>query len=127
VADKICKIDGCGNKGSGNGCAHGMCKQCYMKKWRRDHPKRQGTIARRAKLKNKYGISLEEYEEIFNAQKGKCAICRDSQKKLLCIDHDHLTGGIRGLLCQRCNTGLGQFRDNRLFLARAAEYLLISR
>lgn len=118
-----CSVAGCGKR---HNCK-GMCKKHYMLWWRDKNPKQQKEISRRAKLKSEYGITQIDFETMFNAQKGRCAICRKHSKRLLCIDHCHATGMIRGLLCHNCNAGLGQFKDNRLFLARAAEYLLIHR
>lgn len=61
------------------------------------------------------------------AQKGVCAICGmpESSKgsSRLAVDHDHITNKVRGLLCTKCNTGLGVFVDNTLFLSKAIEYL----
>ena len=59
-----------------------------------------------------------------DAQGGLCAICgRKQPEKWLAVDHDHETGVIRGLLCSRCNSGLGQFKDNPDRLRLAADYL----
>ncbi len=86
-------------------------------------------------LKHHYGISIEVYDEIFKKQQGLCAICskpesmidvREGTVQSLSIDHDHLTGKIRGLLCNACNRGLGYFKDNPEFLVKAAAYLKIA-
>ncbi len=77
-------------------------------------------------LRNLYGITLEEYNQIFAQQNGCCLICERSQLELnkrLHVDHDHKTGRIRGLLCNSCNQGLGYFKDNKEFLFRAIQYL----
>ena len=71
--------------------------------------------------KAKYGISLDDYKALFESQGGKCAICRKPQgKRSLGVDHDHATGRVRGLLCDKCNLGLGYFDDepDRLLAAR---------
>lgn len=76
--------------------------------------------------KKRYGFTLnyEEYLELMLKQKNLCAICKRPEKnKALAIDHDHKTGKTRGLLCQKCNRGLGCFEDNLLFLKRASAYL----
>jgi hypothetical protein len=72
-----------------------------------------------------FGITLEEYERLYEAQNCVCAICGNpnSKGRLLSVDHDHVTGKVRGLLCQKCNTGLGMFNDNLALLASALEYL----
>jgi len=91
-------------------------------------PELRAELNRKYRLRAKYGMSLEEYDALFAEQLERCAICREKQQyKRLAVDHDHLTGEIRGLLCENCNAGLGRFMDDRLLLARAAEYLLIHR
>jgi hypothetical protein len=73
-------------------------------------------------------LSEEEFQELMKVAGGCCQICkrkpRGEQKML--VDHCHQTGHIRGLLCFRCNTGLGQFRDNVNLILAAAEYLRLS-
>lgn len=73
-----------------------------------------------------FGITIEQYAQMFAEQDGKCAICDTQSENLsrgLCIDHDHQTRVIRGLLCTCCNTALGKFRDNPELLRRAIQYL----
>ncbi len=77
-------------------------------------------------LKYLYGISLEDYNDLFQKQSGRCAICKSHQSKLkraLVVDHNHDTGEIRGLLCDKCNLTLGQFNDRSNVLRCAANYL----
>lgn len=77
-------------------------------------------------LKRTYGITLEEYNRLFAEQNGRCAICGISQLELtkrLCVDHDHETGKVRGLICNMCNGGLGYFKDSLTSLEKAVEYL----
>jgi hypothetical protein len=85
---------------------------------------------RRAFLKSRFGISLEQYDTLLAAQGGTCAICRNPETVLdkgvpraLSVDHDHETGKVRGLLCGGCNQGLGRFRDSPVVLKRAVVYL----
>jgi len=73
-------------------------------------------------LMHEYGLSVDRYREMMEAQEGCCLICL-KKSDVLCVDHDHTTGKIRGLLCKRCNAGLGQFLDDVASLARAIEYL----
>lgn len=79
------------------------------------------------KLERQYGLASEQVEAMFASQNGKCAICSAAlvrrRKGGMAIDHCHATGVVRGLLCHRCNTGLGLFRDNPDALRRAAEYV----
>lgn len=60
------------------------------------------------RLKNRYGITLMQYNKMFEDQSGRCAICVDEVKKLY-VDHNHWTGKVRGLLCMNCNCLVGQY------------------
>lgn len=82
--------------------------------------------ARNDYLVRKYGITIEKYEEMLEAQGGRCAICLCRPRtRNLAVDHDHFTGQLRGLLCGRCNHGLLQFaQEDITILKRAVEYLL---
>jgi hypothetical protein len=78
------------------------------------------------KLKNSYGITLEQYNLMCDVQEGKCLICNVHQndlKQLLEVDHDHKTNKIRGLLCHKCNTLLGYANENINVLDSAIKYL----
>ena len=76
-------------------------------------------------LAKEYGLSVPRYEELATLQCGLCAICSQPQTngKRLCVDHDHATRSIRGLLDTRCNFGLGHFRDSPTILRSAITYL----
>lgn len=76
---------------------------------------------RNAALKRNYGITLADYNKLFEEQKGLCGICGKPGK--LVVDHDHTTGKIRGLLHNNCNRALGFFLDNPTILRKAAEYI----
>lgn len=91
-----------------------------------EEKKRKQRNARDQYLRRKYKISLERYEEMLDAQDGRCAICLCKPRtRVLAVDHDHLTGQLRGLLCGRCNHGLLQFaQEDITILRRAIEYLL---
>ena len=73
----------------------------------------------------RYGMSPEQYYEMYQQQEGKCAICGKDlgDGEYLCIDHESETGEVRGLLCKSCNSGLGFFKDNPTNLKKAIEYL----
>jgi hypothetical protein len=78
-------------------------------------------------LRNAYGISLEEYDNMLESQLGCCAICAMTPEKngrRLDVDHCHETGRVRGLLCASCNLGIGKFKDNPSLLAEAIKYLV---
>ena len=74
-----------------------------------------------------YGIEPEDYDKMLVEQNGVCACCgckeTNPKKKHLCIDHDHNTGEVRALLCDRCNRGIGAFGDNLDNLQKAVLYL----
>lgn len=76
-------------------------------------------------LQAKYKISVDDFRRLQAEQDGKCAICK--VKENLHVDHCHAKGDVRGLLCVRCNRGLGYFRDQPELLKRAAAYLVRSR
>jgi len=77
---------------------------------------------RNSHLKIFYGLSLDKYNEMYEAQEGKCLICGEHKDKLM-VDHDHKTNKVRGLLCTHCNTGIGFLKDNVNNLKKAIDYL----
>lgn len=85
--------------------------------WRKRNPDKVKTQF----LKDLYGITLKEYNQRIIKQNGKCLICHKKSK--LHIDHNHKTNKIRGLLCERCNPGLGFFNDDVNILKSAINYL----
>lgn len=79
---------------------------------------------RREALRRKYGISLEEYNEILELQHGVCAICGQPEiGRSLAIDHSHKTNKIRGLLCMACNVILGHIEKNPQLISEMKKYL----
>ena len=74
-----------------------------------------------SKLKYFYGMTVEEYRKLEIEQNNRCAICKDV--KQLCVDHEHTTGRIRGLLCRNCNTAVGMIYDNPQIALNIIEYL----
>lgn len=108
-------------------CKYGrrqLCKTCKVKndeKYRKDTNKLRNNA-----LKWSYGITLQDYNIMFEEQKGKCLICQKHQtelKRKLFVDHCHSTGKVRGLLCTHCNTLLGNAKDNIEILYNAINYL----
>lgn len=79
------------------------------------------------KLNQLYHITSEDYDRILVAQNGVCAICGEEQTSgksdLLCVDHNHVTGKVRGLLCHGCNTALGNLKDDPNLMRKAAKYI----
>jgi hypothetical protein len=107
------------------GRRHSACKECDKARVKARHqanPER----TRNNDLKRNYGITLQEHQEMYNNQNGRCAICKkegDGKWKKLCVDHDHETGKVRQLLCRRCNMVLGQVYDNISLLEEHIKYL----
>lgn len=73
------------------------------------------------RLRTRYGLTLEDYNYMKSLQEKKCLICK-SEKKLV-VDHCHISGKVRGLLCDKCNLGIGHFKDDIENLKRAIIYL----
>lgn len=103
-----------------------------MREYYSKHPDKLKVIARKKNLRRKYGITLEDYQEMWDAQKGLCAICnspetwvdpRTGRIAWLSVDHDHRSEKVRELLCKSCNTGLARFLDSPETLRAAAVYL----
>jgi len=98
------------------------CATCWRTETKRRKESAHGQYVERI-----YGISEEEYKLLYEAQGGRCAICRKATgaARRLAVDHNHKTGEIRGLLCKPCNRyGLGMFaRDDPEVFDRAANYL----
>lgn len=116
------------------------CKDCQKDKNRRYHKKNKEKILARKKkdrerrpkayrdrhLKWAYGITSDTYEIMWKSQSGLCAICGKPEptERDLCVDHDHMTGKVRELLCLKCNWLLGNSHDSITTLESAIGYLL---
>ncbi|AUV60620.1 endonuclease VII [Gordonia phage SteveFrench] len=99
-----------------------QCKTCFRNKGYTDEASRS-----EYRFQRKYGISMQEYDRMFDDQCGRCKLCGQSPEgsrySKLYIDHNHQTGKVRGLLCIECNFGLGKFKDNAELLDRASDYV----
>lgn len=128
-------IDAYGKQKGGRFGRHPTCKECRRASTRRHYEEnRDGILAKQklnpqkhenqrwAERKAKYGVTREIYAAMVAAQDGRCAVCGERPDRL-CIDHDHETGKVRGLLCSSCNIALGHFRDDPVRLAAAIGYL----
>lgn len=113
------------NAKSKDGLQH-YCRTCSNKKrkdWDLEDPER----TRGKYLRETYGIKLSDYDAMLESQGHKCAICGQDEtrfKKKLVIDHDHATGEVRQLLCNMCNHGIGNFKDDIDLMANAIKYIL---
>ena len=113
------------------------CKSCDREartKYRNENKEKFAEVNRKKQLKWRYGITLEEYEEILNKQGGCCAICKTRENGVhgkrrswnWSVDHCHETGKVRGLLCNQCNRGIGMLGDSKESLQKALDYLIKS-
>lgn len=73
-------------------------------------------------VRMRYGLSPEQFEELWRQCDGLCVICETRPPKV--VDHDHATLKVRGLLCAQCNTGIGMLADDTMRLAKAMCYLI---
>jgi hypothetical protein len=87
----------------------------YKKEWRKTNGKRE-------RLQSRYGISMPQFLEMLENQSHKCGICQDDLV-VACVDHNHDTSEVRGLLCHKCNAGMGAFQDNSDTLQKALNWL----
>ena len=105
---------------------HPYCKPCHIA---RANKRRIATDPEALKrwTRNKgikrYGIQPTDYHRLVSEQGGVCAICRKKQKKDLCIDHDHSTGRVRGLLCNNCNWALGHLQEDPVIVEALITYI----
>ena len=104
------------------------CKLCYnarLKAWRDQHTTNiEGVIRKGTSLRRKYGISVEQFEDMYISQNGACFTCRvPNDGVLMHVDHDHETGIVRGLLCRKCNFALGLANDDPSLLRTLADYV----
>lgn len=118
---------------------HRFCRPCNsaaQREWRLANPDAERAIGRRYRTRHpqrarelklaRMGLGVDGYEAMLAAQRGRCAICDggpSGAQRILVVDHDHDTGKVRGLLCDLCNKGLGQFRDRLDLIRSAARYL----
>ncbi len=104
------------------------CKICTIvssQNWKKNNKEKYEENKLKSRL-NKYGLTLEEYDTLVEKQKGLCAICGRKESipnKSLSVDHCHNTGKPRELLCNKCNTGLGMFKDDIKIVENAIKYL----
>lgn len=126
-------------------CDCGECRKCknrsYQKTWAAKNPdgwkahdnKDSRRRASRKTTTSRYGLTLDQYEEMYEAQGGVCRICKkpetckgnNGEVKMLAIDHCHDTGKVRGLLCNNCNRAIGLLGDDVDTLLNAVEYLRV--
>lgn len=106
----------------------GLCVTCYakLKNVRKKESPNYSYSRKLLNLKNKYGLSEQEYHNFFIEQENRCAVCEDPITpfgRFIHVDHDHLTKKVRGVLCMQCNVFIGSARDNINILQKAIGYL----
>jgi Recombination endonuclease VII len=120
------------------------CRECSLAARKADYHKRSDEMSKRAKiyrklnpekirdtkLKQTYGVGIDYFNTKLKEQGGVCAGCRQNVKTIwkgkevnMALDHDHLSGKVRGVLCMHCNRGLGSLRDNEETLNNLIDYL----
>ena len=100
------------NKYRHHRCRCDLCKSVAM------------TYAREYRLKRRFNLTQEDYDILFEQQNGVCDICGGTNNgRTLAVDHNHVTGAVRGLLCLTCNAAIGMLQDDITLLASAIVYL----
>ena len=106
--------------------AHGLCTTCNVDRWRKLNPERHRTM--RGRERTRAGITYAHNDALLAKAKA-CALCEapfdviGKRNRSPILDHDHVTGRLREVLCNRCNKALGWFSDDPKLLRRAAAYL----
>lgn len=102
-----------------------MATETYAQRYYRLNKERLKDRMRESYFKRRYGITVQDYEELLQAQDGKCALCGGITEAngLLYVDHSHRTGKVRALLCNSCNVALGLFKDDPALMRAAADYV----
>jgi hypothetical protein len=103
-----------------------ICRK--SKEWYENNKDKASATARSYRLKNKYGLSKEDYFLLGEKQDWKCAICgskesRNKNSTNLSVDHSHITGKVRGLLCHPCNAGIGYLQEDIKIMKNSIKYL----
>ncbi|MDQ4142738.1 MAG: endonuclease VII domain-containing protein [Actinomycetota bacterium] len=107
------------NKGKKSGRGT-YCKTCHNRRGR-ETVKRLHGDSRHYHFKQRYGIGVAEVKDMIAAQGGLCPICQ--KRPAVHVDHDHASGSVRGILCEPCNGGIGQFKDHPGLIEAAIAYL----
>lgn len=103
-----------------------LCTNNTTKRTQKENPEKARAACKKSKLKTKWGLTIAEYDAMLAAQGGGCAVCKTQTPGGMGrfpVDHDHVTGKIRGLLCNLCNVGLGHLKDSPTLLRQAADYI----
>lgn len=102
------------------------CKKCFSNRWKEFRKTIEGKRhTRNKRLKNKYGITINDYEQMLKDQNNSCLICKDEFSDTIKpdVDHHHSTRKVRGILCHTCNLALGYLREDEDIIWNMLEYL----
>ena len=115
----------CAARRDGHYCYCKACNNMRAKIWCEANVEQRRATARRIRLKADFGLSVEDYDDILETQGGVCAICQGvcPTGRRLAVDHCHVSGAVRGLLCSTCNHSLGLLRDSPANFAACLVYL----
>jgi hypothetical protein len=108
-----------------------IARNLSRRKWEQTHPEQWELQKRNQRFKRRYNITLTEYNELLINQEGVCFLCGNlptgihssGRPHVLHVDHNHITGRVRSLLCTKCNRGLGYFNEDIKLLSKAINYL----
>jgi hypothetical protein len=95
------------------------------KRWNVENKQRRSIIVQKHGYKKRYGLTVEQKQAMIDGQDGKCAICESNLETThnVCVDHCHTTNKVRGILCRKCNLGIGHLNDSIDILKSAQAYL----
>jgi len=105
---------------------HSRCKDCDHARVKVYHKNNRVKVRKQQLISHRrreYGLTEEEYNNMVLSQNNMCAICNKPNDRTLHIDHEHVTGKVRGLLCSNCNLGIGLLQEDLIILNRAIKYL----
>ncbi len=94
-------------------------------KWKNTHPEKAASTKRKGDLRRRYGMTVQQWDELFISQGACCAICKTKEpsSRGWFTDHCHTTNKVRGILCQQCNALIGFAKDSVTVLANGIDYL----
>lgn len=113
-----CRRAACRDYGAGSKAT----RNARLASWRKKNPAKAASLDKRKRLKQKYGLSEGQVEQMREAQQGRCAICERATRRLF-VDHCHTKGHVRALLCQTCNTFLGWYEKKADTILKFQRYL----
>lgn len=97
----------------------------YNREWQKKNRSKLHASCRRHRLKKNFGLTIDQYSQLLEKQNRKCAVCKvfNNSQRHFPVDHDHVTGKVRGLLCPNCNMAIGMFKENKEIIKAALDYL----